>query len=326
MLTDIQKAQLVIESELKKLIIPLQPENLYDPVRYILSNGGKRIRPALTLMACNLFTDDYKKAIFPALGVEVFHNFTLLHDDLMDNSSLRRNDPTVHEKWNPNIAILSGDVMSIMAVQLISRSEKDIMSELLNIFNHTALGVCEGQMLDMDFGKRNDITVNDYIRMIGLKTSVLLAASLQIGSLAGGASMEIAVSMYDFGFNLGLGFQLQDDLLDTYGNQKKFGKKIGNDILNNKKTYLFIKSLELSGSNEKKRLLELYEENNILQPEDKINAVMEIFNKVNIKAYTEEIISDYFNNAIKIFQKINAPSERKKSLESFVQMMIRREY
>jgi len=240
----IEKAQELIVRELETLSIPVSPENLYEPVRYILGNGGKRIRPALVLLACDLFGADYRKALKPALGIEVFHNFTLLHDDLMDNSIVRRNRPTVHIKWDANTAILSGDAMSIMANSLICQVDPDAIVPVSRLFNKTALEVCEGQMLDMEYSARDNVTIEEYINMIRLKTSVLIAAALGIGAFIGGASEEESFILYNFGMNLGLAFQLQDDLLDSFGNEQVFGKKIGNDIITNKRTFLVIKAFE----------------------------------------------------------------------------------
>jgi geranylgeranyl diphosphate synthase, type II len=325
MLEDITSALSIIEDELKKLDIPEQPANLYNPVRYILSNGGKRIRPSLTLLACNLFDNDYSKAIYPALGIEVFHNFTLLHDDLMDKSPVRRNDPTVHIKWNPNIAILSGDAMSILASQLISKADKDVMPGIMSIFTKTALEVCEGQMMDMDFETRTDVKVDEYIRMIGLKTSVLIAASIEIGAIAGGADKKTASDLYEFGYNLGIAFQLQDDLLDTFGDISKFGKKIGSDILNNKKTFLYLKALELSANAQRKKLEDLYTTDGN-DPNDKISLVKNIFESLEIERHTKEHVSFYFSSASEIFDSIKIPDSRKSALRKFVQELMHRDF
>jgi geranylgeranyl diphosphate synthase type II len=240
----LDEAQQIIEKNLAEISFPDNPVNLYGPVEYILSNGGKRIRPSLVLLGANLFSDDVQPAVNPALAVEIFHNFTLLHDDLMDNSLIRRGRDTVHIKWNPNVAILSGDAMSIIANRFVSKVDSKILPDVMEVFNRTAIEVCEGQMMDMEFENRNDVHVDEYLRMIELKTSVLIAASLQIGALTGGASKQDSVQLYEFGRSLGIAFQLQDDLLDSYGDVEKFGKKIGNDIITNKKTYLMISALD----------------------------------------------------------------------------------
>lgn len=324
MILNVKTALKFINKELEQLDIPEQPSNLYDPVRYILSNGGKRIRPVLALLSCNMFTDDYLKALKPAVGIEIFHNFTLLHDDLMDNSPVRRNESTVHTRWTPNIAILSGDVMSILASKLISNSENNSLPEILSIFNNTALQVCEGQMMDMDFETRTDVTVDEYIKMIGLKTSVLIAASLQIGAVAGGADKKTADDLYDFGYKMGIGFQLQDDLFDTFSDTGKFGKKIGNDILTNKKTYLVLKALELSGNDERKILLKLFSEDT-QDPEGKIKIVKDIFELLNVRVLTEKIIEKHFTKSFKIFDDIPIPDDRKINLRKFALEIMNRE-
>ncbi len=324
MLLKIEKAVNIIEKELMKLPLPAEPYNLYDPIRYVISSGGKRIRPALMMLSCNMFTDDYLKALFPALGVEVFHNFTLLHDDLMDRSTIRRNEPTVHVKWDQNIAILSGDTMSILACRLISQAEKEVMPLIFSAFIKTALEVCEGQMMDMDFENRNDVNTDEYLRMIGLKTSVLLAASLWIGAISGGADERDAQDMYELGFNLGMGFQLQDDLLDTFGDISKFGKKIGNDIITNKKTFLYLKAIELADSKHKNTLKNLYSKS-FENPDDKINNVKSIFHQLHIKKHTEKIIRIYFDKGLQKLTSINVENYRKAEIEKFIMELIDRQ-
>jgi len=238
--------QQIVEKYLKEIELKTEPRELYEPVKYILEIGGKRIRPSLVLAAYNLFKNDVETAINPALALEVFHNFTLLHDDIMDKADLRRNQQTVHKKWNENVAILSGDTMSIKAYELLSKIPAEFLSEVLQAFNKTALQVCEGQQLDMNFESRLDVSVEEYLEMIRLKTSVLIAVSLKIGAIMAGALRNDVHKLYDFGLNLGLAFQLQDDYLDAYGDVQAFGKKIGGDIVANKKTFLLIKALETS--------------------------------------------------------------------------------
>ena len=240
-----------VEHEISQLSFEYPPKSLYDPIEYILSLGGKRIRPALALMACNLYKENIDNVINPALGVEVFHNFTLLHDDLMDKADKRRNKPTVHKVWNDNTAILSGDAMLIAAYQLIGKTEPDYLKEVFDLFTETALEICGGQQYDMEFESRMDVTEPEYIEMIRLKTAVLLACSLKIGAITGGASKEDAANLYDFGINIGLAFQLQDDLLDVYGDTATFGKNIGGDITCNKKTFLLIHAFELASPEQK---------------------------------------------------------------------------
>ncbi len=306
----------IIEEEIKTLTLPDSPENLYAPIKYTLACGGKRIRPALTLISCHLFNEDYNKALYPALGLELFHNFTLIHDDLMDNSPLRRNDPTVHVRWNPNIAILAGDAMYIIACKLLSKVDSKHFPEVQQIFNQTALQVCEGQMIDMDFERKNDVTVDQYLHMIGLKTSVLLAASMKIGAITGGADQQAANDIYNFGYNIGLAFQLQDDLLDSYGDTNVFGKVIGNDIITNKKTFLYIKSMDLASPEERKKLEILYS-GDAENPQDKISQVKKIFDALHIIEYTQDIINLYFTKALDYLDQINVKKEKKSVLEEF---------
>lgn len=316
----LKEAHEIIENELKKLYIPEAPAGLYEPIKYILSNGGKRIRPSIVLLSANLFSDDISEAVNPALGLEVFHNFTLLHDDLMDRSSKRRGKETVHLKWSDNIAILSGDAMSILAAQLMADTEAGQSKEIQKIFNKTAIEVCEGQMMDMDFETRTEVSIEEYIRMIELKTSVLLAAGFKIGALAGGAKMEDAELLYEFGRNLGLAFQLQDDFLDTYGNYETFGKKIGGDILNNKKTFLAINALNLSSPADKKTLL-VYMSAGQDDPQKKIKEVISIFDKYHIAQITREKIEVYFNLALENLTRLQLPESKKTGMLSLYNSM-----
>ncbi len=318
-----EKAIKYIEEEIKKIHLPETPANLYEPIKYALSGGGKRIRPALTIISCNLFDNNYKKAVFPALAIEVFHNFTLIHDDLMDNSPIRRNEPTLHLKWNPNIAILAGDAMNVLAYKLINKTNEKILPEILKIFNETAIQVCEGQMMDMDFEKRNDVSEDQYLQMIGLKTSALLAASMKIGAVTGGADNINADTIYNFGYNLGLAFQLQDDLLDTFGNEQIFGKRIGNDIVTNKKTYLFIRALELASESQKDNLKLLYSTTQTNNTE-KIKKVIEIFQQLKIKSFTEQTIQKYFKISMQFLDKLNIDQKRKKILGQFALNLLKR--
>lgn len=312
----VEEAQSLVKKEIEKLEFPEKPGNLYDPVRYILSNGGKRIRPSLVLLGANVFSDDVTGALWPAVGIEIFHNFTLLHDDLMDNSEIRRGRPTVHLKWNANISILSGDVMSILSYNYISRVQEEYLKYVLSVFNRTALEVCEGQMMDMDFENRNDVSLDEYLRMIELKTSVLIAASLEIGALSVGGQRSAAKDLYDFGLNLGIAFQLQDDLLDSFGNQDTFGKKVGNDILTNKKTYLMISLQNLSEPADYGILEKLLSTANI-DPQEKISGVLSLFEKYNIRQITQEKINEFFSRATAKLDRIDLPENRKKVLRDF---------
>lgn len=320
----LEDARLRIEQKLKETYFSEEPALLYDPVRYILSNGGKRIRPALVILGANVFTDDIEPSLGPAMAVEIFHNFTLLHDDLMDNSKIRRGRATVHEKWNSNIAILSGDAMSIIANQFVSRVKPEILPVVLEVFNRTAVEVCEGQMMDMAFENRDNVTVDEYIRMIELKTSVLIAASLQIGAFTGGAGKTQAFELYEFGRLLGIAFQLQDDLLDSYGDTEKFGKKVGNDILTNKKTYLMISAMERSNEEDRTKLTAWLSKDKF-DPDEKIREIKKIFNNCNIKELTLQKINDYFDSALTELDKIDVPEARKKVLKDFSHNLMKRE-
>ena len=293
-------------SELKALFdlqlsnkqFPDHPKNLYDPIRYILEIGGKRIRPTLMLMSHQLFSKDIERSFDLAIAIEVFHNFTLLHDDIMDNSSLRRGLPTVHEKWTQSSAILSGDAMLIYCYTIINNSDVKPFKEILNVFNQASIKICEGQQLDLDFAASQIIQVEDYLRMIEYKTAVLLAASLKIGALNAGASQVESDHMYNFGINLGIAFQLKDDLLDIYGDSLKFGKELGGDIISNKKTYLFLKSIQDSNFKQREILNKCYSNHSNQSNKEKIKIVKEIFEELNIYEKTTRLIIDYNNLAL----------------------------
>jgi geranylgeranyl diphosphate synthase type II len=322
---ELQDLQLLIDDAVNNLKYPAYPAELYEPISYILSMGGKRMRPALLLMACDLFGGDVEKALPPALAIEVFHNFTLMHDDIMDKAPLRRGRTTVHEKWNQNAAILSGDVMLIEGYKLMMQVEDRLLRTILDIFNDTAVGVCEGQQLDMDFEIRNDVKIDEYIYMIRLKTAVVLGGALKIGSILGGADMKDAELIGEFGVNLGLAFQLQDDILDVFGSPEKFGKQVGGDIISNKKTYLLIKSLELAGASQKAEL------NNWIAAAtfdncEKVEAVTDIYDALNVKQHAETTMLAYADKAFKALEKINLPEENKQYLRDFADSLMVREY
>jgi geranylgeranyl diphosphate synthase type II len=322
---ELHDLQLLIDDAVTKLKYPVYPAELYEPINYILSMGGKRMRPALLLMACDLFGGDVEKALPPALAIEVFHNFTLMHDDIMDNAPLRRGKVTVHEKWNQNAAILSGDVMLIEGYKLMMQVEDRLLRVILDIFNDTAVGVCEGQQLDMDFEVRNDVKIDEYIYMIRLKTAVVLGGALKIGSILGGADMKDAELIADFGENLGLAFQLQDDILDVYGSPEKFGKQVGGDIISNKKTYLLIKSLELADAIQKAELNKWIEARQF-DNHEKVEAVTDIYNAVLVKQYAEATMHAYADKAFEALEKINLPEENKQYLRDFADSLMVREY
>lgn len=286
-----------IEGEVARLQFNNPPKNLYDPIEYILSLGGKRIRPALALIACNMYNDDVDPAIKPALGIEVFHNFTLLHDDLMDEADKRRNKPTVHKVWNANTAILSGDAMLIAAYRLIGETPSEHLKEVLDLFTATALEICGGQQFDMEFESRMDVSEAEYIEMIRLKTAVLLACSLKTGALLGGASPKDADSLYQFGINIGLAFQLQDDLLDVYGDTDTFGKNIGGDILCNKKTFLLINALSKASQAQKETLCSWISKTTF-DAAEKIRLFTAIYNDLRLKETTELRIQEYYDKAM----------------------------
>jgi geranylgeranyl diphosphate synthase type II len=293
-----------------------EPKNLYEPVDYILQLSGKRIRPILTLMATDVLESDYKKALPAALAVEVFHNFTLVHDDIMDDAPLRRGKQTVHEKWNLNTGILSGDAMLILAYQYFENYEPQTFQKLAKLFSKTALEVCDGQQLDIDFETRNDVTIDEYINMIRLKTSVLVAAALKMGAIVAEASDEDADLLYEYGLNLGLAFQLQDDYLDTFGNPETFGKQVGGDIMENKKTYLYLKALELANEEDQQKLEFFYrqklEDNSI-----KVNEVKRIFERCDIPFLIQKLIEDYTMASFSSLEKMNISEESKEKLRAF---------
>jgi len=302
-----------------------QPTELYEPINYILSIGGKRLRPILVLMSCNMFDNDINKAIDGALAIETFHNLTLLHDDIMDNADTRRGNETVHKKWNANIAILSGDAMSILAYEFLSKTNIKYIKDVLNCFNQTALYVCEGQQYDMNFEALRNVSINDYIKMIRLKTAELIAGSLKIGAIIGNAKPIDVDLVYEFGVNIGLAFQLQDDLLDVYGDPKVFGKNIGGDIVANKKTYLLLKAFELAKGNVKDKLDALIFES-YDNPDKKVIEVKEIYEELNIKNITEYLIDKYFDEGLACLQKINVENERKSQISTIINKLLKREY
>ncbi|MES2375777.1 MAG: polyprenyl synthetase family protein [Bacteroidota bacterium] len=322
---ELQDLQLLIDKAVTKLKYPVYPAELYEPIYYILSMGGKRMRPALLLMACDLFGGNVEKALPPALAIEVFHNFTLMHDDIMDNAPLRRGKVTVHEKWNQNAAILSGDVMLIEGYKLMMQVDDRLLRVILDIFNSTAVGVCEGQQLDMDFEVRNDVKIDEYIYMIRLKTAVVLGGALKIGSILGGADMKDAELIAEFGENLGLAFQLQDDILDIYGSPEKFGKQVGGDIISNKKTYLLIKALELANTDQKTELTKWINAGQFDQQE-KVEAVTAIYNNVQVRQHAETTMHSYADKAFEALEKINLPEENKQYLRDFADSLMVREY
>lgn len=314
----------IVEDTLSGLRFKKYPGNLYAPVQFTLESGGKRIRPVMVLMGCNLFMDSIEKAIYPALAIEIFHNFTLLHDDIMDNSDTRRGRATIHKKWNTNVAILSGDAMLIKAYEFLSKAEKDKLPQLFRVFNNTALQVCEGQQLDMDFEEIDNVNEEEYLEMIELKTAVLLACSLKLGAISGGAEENDTENLYNFGRYLGMAFQLQDDYLDLYGDPGVFGKKIGGDIVAGKKTYLYFKAWESADEAGRNALKELMSSKSIAK-EDKINKIKKLYNKYKVAELTNNKIKEYYQQAKISYEKINVPTYRKKPLWHLAEFLLERE-
>jgi geranylgeranyl diphosphate synthase type II len=320
---DVKTFQEIVSSEIANLKFENEPLELYEPVRYAMESGGKRIRPVLVLAACSLFTDDIKAAIPAASAFEVFHNFTLLHDDIMDNSPIRRNRPTVHKKWDANTAILSGDAMMIHAYKLLAKSNVQLLPSLLQLFNQTAAEVCEGQQYDMNFEARESVSEDEYLKMIKLKTSVLIAACLKAGAIAGEADERNADALYNFGLNIGLAFQLQDDLLDVYADTNEFGKQRGNDIITGKKTFLLIKALESASKDTKEELNATLISKNI-SDDEKIKRVIAIYNSLNIKEITEAKIKELYQTALQAIETITVADEKKAMLIDFAGQIMER--
>ncbi|WP_026898029.1 polyprenyl synthetase family protein [Daejeonella oryzae] len=320
----IEELQKIIDRAISESQYPESPQELYQPITYLMELGGKRLRPASLLMACNLFSDNISKAIKPALGIEVFHNFTLMHDDIMDNAPLRRGKPTVHKKWNQSVAILSGDVMLVEAYKLMMQVETEIIAQILGIFNDTAVGVCEGQQMDMNFESVSEVNVEQYINMIRLKTAVLLGGALKIGALIGGSSLTDAELLYQFGENLGIAFQLHDDILDVYGDPEKFGKQVGGDILSNKKTFMLISARALA-TGELNNSLEKWLEHTEKDPGNKVQAVTEIYDQLGVKNLAEKEMMNFAEKAIRALEQVSAETSKKEILRKFAETLLVRE-
>jgi geranylgeranyl diphosphate synthase type II len=304
------------------------PQSLYAPINYILSIGGKQLRPALVLAAHELWQENTTNALAAAHAIEVFHNFTLMHDDIMDAADVRRGEPTAHIKYNVNTAILSGDAMLIQAYQYLTvacATNAEHLYLAIRVFNKTAIEVCEGQQYDVDFETRTDVTISEYIRMIELKTSVLLACALQIGAIIADAPLEDAAHLYEFGRNLGIAFQLQDDVLDTFGDAATFGKRIGGDILNNKKTYLVLRTQQLADDQTKTELAALLHTTNVSDEQAKIDAVIAIFNRVAVRHEAEQLMRDFFTRAMISLDELNVTADKKIKLQQFAKALMVRE-
>lgn len=302
-----------------------QPASLYEPIRYVLSMGGKRIRPVLMLLAYNLYREDPEQILMQAVALETYHNYTLLHDDLMDNADLRRGHQTVHKKWDPNTAILSGDSMLVLAYQRMATGLTDKLKPVLDTFTETALEIGEGQQYDMDFETRNDVSEAEYIEMIRLKTSVLLACALKIGAILADAPEEDQENLYHFGEQVGLAFQLQDDYLDVYGDPKVFGKAIGGDITSNKKTYMLINAFLRANDNQREELLRWINAKDF-DREEKVKAVTNLYNIIGIDRLAQEKIAYYFAESKKYIDAVHVPEERKAQLRAYAEKMMHREY
>jgi geranylgeranyl diphosphate synthase type II len=314
----------IIEEALKAINQKKEPEKLYAPITYTLNLGGKRIRPALLLLANNLFGGKDEAALDSALAIEVFHNFTLVHDDIMDDAPLRRGKPSVYNKWNTNVAILSGDVMLMQSIQLLAKKNHESLHEVLGLFNTAAIEVCEGQQMDMDFETSSTISIDDYLKMIELKTAVLLAASLKIGAVLANASQEDAKHIYEFGKNLGIAFQLMDDVLDLYGDPNKVGKRVGGDVISNKKTYLLLKAQELATGKTQKDL-DFCLTSKVIDDSTKVERVTTIFNTLNIKKLAVDEMNLFYNSAISHLDSIEAPTDKKQVFENFAKSLMNRE-
>lgn len=324
----IKELQSFISAEIDKEISRIdktEPKNLYNPVAYALGMGGKRLRPVMALLSYNLFSNTVEKALPAALAIEVFHNFTLLHDDIMDRAEMRRNKLSVYKKYNENIAILSGDAMSIMAYNYLLKCDSSDIAQMIGLFSQTALEVCEGQQLDMDFESRMDVSISEYMNMIQLKTAVLLACSLKLGAMAANAPEKMADLLYAFGLNLGIAFQLQDDLLDVFANQDLFGKKIGGDIVSNKKTFLLLKALELSDADTQKIIQDWINKEHF-DVNDKIQAITGIYNRLSVREITERCIDEFYQSALNIYDEIELDPEVKTGLLQLAGMIMNRDH
>lgn len=314
----------IIKQGILEMPFDRKPQSLYDPVKYVLSLGGKRVRPALMLMAYNMYKEKPQDILPVAIGLETYHNYTLLHDDLMDNASVRRGNPTVHVKWNPNAAILSGDSMLVMAYHYIGQCAPAYLPQVLNLFTTTALEIGEGQQYDIEFELRNDVREEEYIEMIRLKTSVLLACALKIGALLADAPAQDADLLYCFGEQIGLAFQLQDDYLDCYGNFETFGKRIGGDILSNKKTYMLINALQLAGELQRKELVSWIEAKEF-DEQEKIARVTTLYTEIGIPQLVQQRINECYDRAETALRAVRLPEERKQVLLAFARDMLNRQ-
>ena len=313
-----------VNNAIKAIPYPEQPSHLYEPITYTMDLGGKRLRPVLVLMACEAVGGDINRALTPAIGLEMFHNFTLLHDDVMDKADIRRGKPTVHVKWDDNTAILSGDAMLTMATQLIAQAPADVMPQVMDLYNRTAMEIYEGQQYDVDFETRGDVTVDEYIEMIRLKTSVLLGCACKMGALIGGADEATAQLFYKVGENLGLAFQLQDDMLDVWGDEATFGKAIGGDIMNNKKTFLLINAMQRATGDHKVEL-SLWLSTPNASRAVKVPAVTAIYDALNLRSLSLDAINRYNDEALEALSKIAISDEARSEFANFITRLVKRD-
>jgi geranylgeranyl diphosphate synthase type II len=321
---DIEKQLDRINKKLHSYNYQNSPEELYEPIRYLLSIGGKRLRPLLTLFGCYLFTGCTDKALMPSLGIELFHNFTLIHDDIMDKAPLRRGNETVHKKWSQNVAILSGDTMLFKVYDQLIQVDDHLIRKIIKLFNKCAIEVCEGQQLDMNFENRDSVSEEEYLTMIHAKTATLIGFSLKLGALIGGAEDQDAEYLKNFGENIGMGFQLKDDLLDVYANTKHFGKQQGGDIMANKKTYLLIRALNLADEEQREQLD--FWLNDERRTAEKVKGVTEIYNQIGIRELTEQKIAHYFQSGLENLASVECSEKRKRELSDFSTSLIRRNH
>ena len=319
---DLNRYSAVIEDAISKIDFPQTPNNLYDPLRYFLLLGGKRMRPILTLLGAEAFGKSFNNAIPAALSVELFHNFSLIHDDIMDEAPLRRGHVTVHEKWNQNIAILSGDVLLVKAYQELAKQDATVLPDLLNLLNKTAVEVCEGQQFDMDFESRDNVSIEEYVEMIRLKTSVLLGCALEMGAIIAGASKEDRNLIYEFGQQIGIAFQIQDDILDLYADPEKFGKQVGGDVISNKKTLLLLKAFEISDSGQKETLMNLLTETDL---DLKISSVRNLFNELGVREACKERMNHHYSIAKEAIHKTSLSEKQKLPLLQLAAYLMERE-
>lgn len=321
-MTTVKSYQEVLETEISKINLPEHPKNLYDPLRYFLTLGGKRTRPTLTLLGCQLFGVPGIKAINAAIAVELFHNFTLIHDDIMDKAPLRRGKPTVHEKWDTNIGILSGDVLFVEAYKYLAKHETDVLPKLIEVFSKTAVEVCEGQQMDMDFETRSDVSIDAYIEMIRLKTSVLLGAALKMGGIVAKAGEKDLNLLYEFGVNIGVAFQLQDDYLDLFADPEKFGKQVGGDIISNKKTFLLLKAEELANGSDHEEFKSMLSDT---EAPRKVERARVLFEKLEVDQLAKSKMETYYNKAKENLSQIQISDDQKEPLLSLANYLMHRD-